>query len=106
MTPGAAASAVSYEAAAGARPVISGGRRITGLRPGTGADAGLWVVDLPQHSPWRFEQLFVNGRRAVRSREPDVGTFAVAAAEEIPLDASGQPLSAERIARPMALPQP
>ena len=96
---GTAAAPVSYEAAAGARPVISGGRRITGFRPGTGADAGLWVVDLPQQTPWRFEQLFVNGRRVIRAREPDVGTFAVAAAEEIPLDASGQPLSAEARAK-------
>jgi len=94
---GTTTAAVSYEAAAGARPVFSGGRRIDGFREGTGADAGLWVVGLPQKNPGRFEQLFVNGRRAVRAREPDVGTFAVESAEEIGLDEAGQPLSAEAV---------
>ncbi len=94
---GTKTASVSYEAAPGARPVISGGRRITGFRPGSGADAALWVVDLPQNNPWRFEQLFVNGRRAVRAREPDVGTFAVVAATEAGLDEAGQPLSPEAL---------
>ncbi len=88
---------VSYEAAPGARPVISGGRPITGFRRGTGADAGLWVVDLPGEKPWRFEQLFVNGRRATRAREPDVGTFALKAAAEVGLDDAGEPLSPEAL---------
>jgi len=90
-------AAVSYEAAPGARPVISGGRRITGFREGTGDDAGLWIIDLPQKNPARFEQLFVDGRRAVRAREPDDGTFIVEAAGEVGLDDAGQPLSAEAV---------
>lgn len=89
---GTATASVSYEAAPGAHPVISGGRPITGLREGTGADAGLWVADIPtaalaitEAECWRFEQLFVNGSRAVRAREPDAGVFAIVACTEEPL---------------------
>ena len=61
---------ISYEAAPGARPVLTGGRTIGGLSP----DAeGLWTTDLPEVTAgeWYFEQLFVNGRRAVRARSPN-----------------------------------
>ena len=71
---GAAAAPVIYEAAvpssgAGARPVFSGGRAITGFRP---AGGGLWRARVPDVAAgnWYFEQLFVNGRRAVRARSP------------------------------------
>ena len=42
---GTSSAPVSYEAVPGARPVISGGRPIMGVREGTGADAGLWVAE-------------------------------------------------------------
>ena len=91
---GTATAPVSYEAAPGSKPVISGGRPITGLREGTGADAGLWVADIPAAAipmpaagRWRFEQLFVDGSRAVRAREPDAGMFAIVASTEEPLAA-------------------
>lgn len=58
---------VVYEAAPGARPVISGGRRVT--TPWTQGEEDVWTTQLP--SDWHFEQLWVNGRRAVRAREPD-----------------------------------
>jgi hypothetical protein len=59
-----------YEAAPGARPVFSGGRVITGFQP---AKDGLWVARIPEVAAgdWYFEQLFVNGRRAVRARTPN-----------------------------------
>ncbi len=95
---GLAAAGVAYEAAPGATPVISGGRAITGLREGTGDDAGLWVADLavaalPEGSAdrWRFAELFVNGARAVRAREPDVGVFPVVACVEESLAAEQAP---------------
>ena len=79
---------VIYQAASGARPVFTGGRVITGFV----ADAkGVWSVKLPWaagatgpddvcnkltpevvHDPTqRFEQLWVNGRRATRARSPN-----------------------------------
>ena len=70
----AADSQVVWEAEAGARPVISGGRRITGWRK---AENGLWCADVPaaRDGSWRFEQLWVNGARATRARSPNRGYF-------------------------------
>jgi len=61
---------ISYEAAAGARPVFTGGRVIKGFKRG---ENGIWKTDIPQVADgnWYFEQLFVNGRRAVRARTPN-----------------------------------
>jgi len=67
---GTQSAPVVYQAAPGARPVFDGGRAIKGLQLGT---SGLWVTKLADaaagHRP--FEQLFVNGRRAVRARAPN-----------------------------------
>ncbi len=61
---------VIYEAAEGAKPVISGGRQISGWTVGKD---GLWTVKIPEQADGsgNFEQLWVNGKRAVRAREPD-----------------------------------
>ncbi|MEO5712430.1 MAG: right-handed parallel beta-helix repeat-containing protein [Luteolibacter sp.] len=56
-------------AAAGSSPVISGGRKIDGFH--LRAD-GCWETKVAGPA---FEQLWVNGRPAVRSREPDTGFF-------------------------------
>lgn len=97
---GSAAATVTYEAAPGARPVISGGRPITGFRAGTGDDTGLWVADLPAAARpegsadrWRFAELFVNGSRAVRAREPDGGVFPVMACTEESLTTDKRPVA-------------
>ncbi len=67
---GAPATPVVYQAAPGARPVFSGGRRITGWQPGA---QGIWTTRLPEVNgqTWYFEQLWVNGRRATRARSPN-----------------------------------
>ena len=67
---GSAQHPISYEAAPGAKPVFSGGRRITGWR--RGAD-GVWTAQVPEvrAGQWYFEQLFVNGHRATRARSPN-----------------------------------
>jgi concanavalin A-like lectin/glucanase superfamily protein/glycosyl hydrolase family 141/parallel beta helix pectate lyase-like protein len=67
---------ITYAAYPGERPVFSGGRRITGWRKGRGKR---WTVELPEvkAGEWRFRQLFVNGRRAVRARSPNTGFFHV-----------------------------
>jgi parallel beta-helix repeat protein len=69
---GSAEAPVRYEAAPGARPVFSGGRKITGFRRG---ENGLWVADVPgvAEGQWYFEQLWVDGHRARRAMEPDTG---------------------------------
>ena len=63
---------ISYAAYPGERPVLSGGRRITGWRKGPG---NLWVADVPEvrAGKWYFQQLFVNGQRRIRARHPNEG---------------------------------
>jgi hypothetical protein len=61
-------SGVSYEAAPGARPVFTGGKKITGWQ--AGAD-GVWTARVDPG--WRFEALWVDGRRATRARTPNTG---------------------------------
>ena len=67
---GTADCPISYEAAPGAKPVVSGGRAITGFRA---TDDGLWVAKVPgvAEGQWYFEQLRINGRRATRARSPN-----------------------------------
>lgn len=57
------------------RPVISGGRRLTGWRSATNQ---LWVADVPSH--WYFRELWVNGQRRVRARHPNTGYLSIAEA--------------------------
>ena len=61
---------ITYQAAPGATPVFSGGRQLSGFK--VRAD-GLWELTLPEvkaGTAW-FDQLWVNGRRAIRSRNPN-----------------------------------
>ena len=63
-------SPVVYQAAPGARPVFTGGRKVQGFVPVGG---GRWQARLPevQAGRWYFEDLYVNGRRAIRARSPN-----------------------------------
>lgn len=65
---------VVYEAAKGARPVFSGGREITGWKPGSN---GIWQAKVPDIAgkKWDFSQLFVNGKRCIRARTPNAGYY-------------------------------
>jgi len=67
---GTAACPVVYEAAPGASPLFSGGRKVRGWKQG--AD-GIWSARVPlvKMGRWYFEQLWVNGRRATRARSPN-----------------------------------
>jgi parallel beta-helix repeat protein len=58
-----------WEAAHGEHPVISGGRIISGWTKTSGA---AWMADAS--GPY-FHQLFINGRRAIRTRTPNDGFF-------------------------------
>lgn len=62
---GTAAGKTVYAAWPGDRPVISGGHVIRGFK--VGAD-GVWRASVGE---FRFEQLYVDGRRAVHARTPN-----------------------------------
>jgi hypothetical protein len=85
---GTTAQAVIFEAAPGARVVFSGGRKITGFWPVSG---GLWQAEVPGGGKWRFEQLWVNGKRATRARTPNADYFQAVSAASEPLP--GVPLA-------------
>lgn len=61
---------VTWEARDPDHTIISGGRRISNFAP---APAEIWHASTQLH----FEQLFVNGRRAIRARSPAEGFFNI-----------------------------
>jgi Concanavalin A-like lectin/glucanases superfamily/GH141 insertion domain/Right handed beta helix region len=69
---------VTWAAFPGEKPVVSGGRVITGWKQ----KGKLWVAEVPKvdAGKWRFRELFINGRRATRARGPNRGCFRVAKA--------------------------
>ncbi|MBM3999794.1 MAG: right-handed parallel beta-helix repeat-containing protein [Planctomycetes bacterium] len=88
---GTADAPIRYEAARGAKPRFSGGRAIRGF---TIDGDGAWSVRLPDvaEGRWYFEQLWVNGRRAVRARSPNRFHFHVQAPVRSGIDpATGAP---------------
>ena len=62
---------ITYAAAPGAKPVISGGRVITGLKK-TGLK-NIWKTDIPdvKRGKWDFRQLFIAGKRYTPARHPN-----------------------------------
>ena len=79
---------IVYGAYPGEKPVISGGRRIGGFTPGPN---GTWTANIPDVAAgkWYFEQLYVNGKRAVRARTPSkFYHYMIDVAEEV-LDRRG-----------------
>ncbi len=83
---GTETSPTIFEAAPGTKPVLSGGVRITGWQKASGKISGLpkaargnvWVADAPTFGGrmLEFRQLWVNGQKAVRARQPNSGTLA------------------------------
>jgi len=73
-------SDVTYAAAPGARPVISGGVRLSGWRVERVDGAVRWTVDAPRVSgrAARFRQLVVDGQRRPRPSLPKEGWFEMA----------------------------
>ncbi len=62
---------VIYRAADGERVVLSGGWQLGG--PWKRDEDAIWSTDLPgSDRDWNFRQLFVNGRRELRARFPNV----------------------------------
>ena len=71
---GTSASPITYAAYQDEKPVLSGGRLITGWTKGS---SGLWTAQLPdvQQGRWYFRELFVNGERRTRARTPNAGSY-------------------------------
>lgn len=60
-----------WQAAPGARPILSGGRVLSGWKKGSGS---IWTAPA---NGMRFRQLFVSGRRAQRARTPNFGFYRI-----------------------------
>ncbi|WP_223552212.1 right-handed parallel beta-helix repeat-containing protein [Aestuariivivens sp. NBU2969] len=67
---------IVYRAEQGSKPVFSGGKKICGFRVNKN---GAWVTNIPEclYYNWRFDQLYVNGRRAVLARTPNSGYLQI-----------------------------
>ena len=78
-TVAAPARPVTYAAYPGETPVLSGGSRITGWKKEKLGTRTVWVARLPQvkRGKWYFRELFVNGRRAARTRVPREGLYRI-----------------------------
>ena len=90
---GTAAAPITYRAADGAKPIFTGGRAITGFKPG--AD-GIWTTQIPdvKDGKWYFEQLWIDGRRATRARTPNEFYFHIAGKVATGIDPdTGKPAS-------------
>jgi hypothetical protein len=73
---GTVKSPITYCAYDGEKPVLSGGRRISGWRQ----EGNLWVVHLPEveNGKWWFSALFVDGEYRGPARAPNEGFFHIA----------------------------
>jgi parallel beta-helix repeat protein len=80
---GTAAAPIVYAAYGQEKPVLSGGRRITGWQPGTVNGKPVWKTELPavREGKWNFHQLWVDGQRRTRARHPNDGLAKI---EELP----------------------
>jgi parallel beta-helix repeat protein len=68
---GTRACPVTYQAYPGEKPILSGGRKVTGWRPFSG---NILTAELPgsKGGKWKFRQLFLDGRRQTRARWPNL----------------------------------
>ncbi|MFI4874131.1 MAG: right-handed parallel beta-helix repeat-containing protein [Blastopirellula sp. JB062] len=67
---------LTFRAAPGARPSVSGGREITGWQV---SEEGVWTTQIPavKSGDWRFRELFVNSAPATRARHPNEGYLRI-----------------------------
>ena len=82
---GTEACPITYENAPGARPIISGGKLIRGFKP---AGNGIWQTKIPEVAAgtWYFEQLIVDGKRAVRAKTPNQFYDYLGETSEVPVE--------------------
>ncbi len=86
---GTAAAPNLYRAFGDERPVLSGGRPITGWEVGSD---GRWTVTLPEvrEGEWAFAQLFVGDQRRFRPRLPKEGYYTITATVPPSSEAEGR----------------
>ncbi len=79
---------VVYSAYPGERPIISGGKRLTGWKVDS---RGWWHLTIPEvkSGEWNFISLYVNGERRYRPRLPESGSYTVA--NSVSLGPNGKP---------------
>ncbi|TKG94674.1 right-handed parallel beta-helix repeat-containing protein [Puteibacter caeruleilacunae] len=67
---------VTYKAEEGSNPVFSGGKRLSGFKVNS---KGIWETQVSEckYYNWRFDQLYVNGKRAVLARTPNKGFLTI-----------------------------
>jgi len=65
---------VIFKAEEGTHPVFCGGKKIGGFEK---ISETLWRTKVPEVAEygWYFEQLYVNGKRAVRAKSPNTGFY-------------------------------
>jgi hypothetical protein len=82
---GTPSSPISYAAATGEKPVFTGGRVINNWKK---SGDGIWSTKVPEvaRGEWYFEQLWVDGKRAVRARTPNKFYFYIQSVNEETLD--------------------
>ena len=88
---------ITYAGIPGQRPVLSGGRQITGWRK----EGDRWLAHLPdvQAGKWSFASLWVNGQRRTRARSPNEGYFLTAGkAPPVADPKTGKPASSAQVA--------
>lgn len=76
---------IAYKAYRNEKPIISGGKLITGWKEVTIDGRRLWAVELPEvrDGKWFFRQLWVNGHRRRRARHPNKGYLKVAEVPDV-----------------------
>jgi hypothetical protein len=79
---GTADCPITYEAWQKDKPVFSGGRAITGWKAVTVDGKHLWAAEVPGLN---FRQLWINGRRAIRARNPNTGFLRVSGIPDLNL---------------------
>lgn len=72
---------IVYKAVKGAHPVFSGGKEINGFTKNSNE---IWEAKIPDldTAKWRLDQLYVNGKRAVLARTPNVGFLKISKVQE------------------------
>lgn len=85
---------VTFAAYPGEKPILDGGRPISGFR----ANGKLWITTIPdvKDGKWRFSQLFVDGKRMPRARTPNDSDFRIARALPEKPQSQGQPAANAR----------
>jgi len=68
---------ITYMAYPDEKPVISGGRKITGPWKTHSGEIMVCSLDEAKEGKWYFRQLFANGKRQTRARMPDDGYYQI-----------------------------